>query len=943
MAFLDTSGLTRFFNKCKQYFAKDSEVVKSINGTLPSDGAVNISRVDYADNLVSDDAQNSSAEFIARTTGGDASISDGSAWLVTIGGNSVRSGYIEGSINMTVTPVETVPRSNPITAQTDKTTFKNAIREDANVVLIYSDSWNITPSTYGVSITGSPYDGDTIVLTYTKESDTSTIEVRMTEDEDRSGTISATLNETTFKDAILSDEEMTFSYGVVWDENLSSYGVTVTNAPVYGDSILVTYIHSTDTLTTTVNAVQTQPRTNPITATIDKEKYQFSDAQEGVTVFTYTTEWNKDLDDYGIAVTNQAVNGDTISVDYVKESRGVIKNAQLGQLKSTNWNLYNYLTGVARALKYSTSYGFIVGGGYTTVKWAADINATEEDKITIEPVDYGSGMGFIPANELSEDGYFWVSGGNPDTTYVIMTWSDWQAGPQSAFARFDESEIDFTSLTAVFPYGFNKVGQIRDEIDVTLNTYTRRIDRMDYNQNNLKTAKSNKSLYGLDYIYDDNYIYAVLAEPVTGEIRIDNEYTASDHGIEYFTGTEVPIFMSVLYGQNLKDKLRTDVVTISSMDLTDSQKESARANINAASGSYYAVCDTAGNVAAKAASCPGYKRETGARILVRFTNKNTLDGTDITLNINNTGAAAIKRSSTSGVVFGEWNADEIVEFVFDGIYYRIVDGSHAGSATWGNVLLSDVYSTINTEQKATNGIGASAWSVQTAYVNSMHLSGSQDISGTKTFKGTPIMNNHATGPLLYFESTAQSSATGALVYYNTSGTNKPYAKGRFGFRQYSPTTDYTGRTGKYEVYYLPEVKENITINNVGYDILTTKDYASSNESNVVTWNTTNTNSAECSSQIYRFGKLRVLLVSISSNVASTSITTVYGKLKYASDRPAMTSYASFGHAAGGDTWGLETRQGQLLAGGDIRMSGSKKSSSGSSSTYYYATFTYMAA
>ena len=44
-------------------------------------------------------------------------------------------------------------------------------------------------------------------------------------------------------------------------------------------------------------------------------------------------------------------------------------------------------------------------------------------------------------------------------------------------------------------------------------------------------------------------------------ITIEAEYSCDDHGIEFFTGTTVPVYSEILYGQNLKDKLRRDVIT----------------------------------------------------------------------------------------------------------------------------------------------------------------------------------------------------------------------------------------------------------------------------------------------------------------------------------------------------------------------------------------------
>ena len=69
--------------------------------------------------------------------------------------------------------------------------------------------------------------------------------------------------------------------------------------------------------------------------------------------------------------------------------------------------------------------------------------------------------------------------------------------------------------------------------------------------------------YGTDYDYDDDYIYYVLPQSVTYTVDISPDYIVNDWGTEEFLGTEIPCTAQMLYSQNLRDKLRTDVLTIS--------------------------------------------------------------------------------------------------------------------------------------------------------------------------------------------------------------------------------------------------------------------------------------------------------------------------------------------------------------------------------------------
>ena len=156
----------------------------------------------------------------------------------------------------------------------------------------------------------------------------------------------------------------------------------------------------------------------------------------------------------------------------------------------------------------------------------------------------------------------WVTGGNGINTYIMMTWSDWTDGPVGGWEAYTESVIDLSDImTQCFPYGLCKVGPIIDEINVGAQVAVQRIGRMAYTAE----AEAAMKLAGTEYDADEDYIYYVLAEPVSTAISLTDKYTANDHGMEYVDSTsDVAPFIQTLYGENLVDKLRTDVVTKSS-------------------------------------------------------------------------------------------------------------------------------------------------------------------------------------------------------------------------------------------------------------------------------------------------------------------------------------------------------------------------------------------
>lgn len=386
--------------------------------------------------------------------------------------------------------------------------------------------------------------------------------------------ITAEISSATFLSAVGSTAgTYTFGHnGTTWMYNASAvdmddYGITVSNQPVNGDQIVVTVENDGGTLTVSmvVNAV-VRPVPPAITATINRETFVAYVEDSGTITLYYTTAWTADPALYGITVTNEPLSGDMIQVVYVKEERGTITHAALDRLVGTGWNLYNEDTGMIKAPRYSETWGYMIGGDWSAVEWAA----TEDgDTVTIEPDS--SGLFNIPA-----DGYIIVSGGGEDT-WLIATWSDWTSGYSGDFEPYSESAISFSGVTQYLPYGLARVADTRDEVDLNQMEVRRWVDRMNYTPENLATVIAS----GVDYEYDTNYIYTARTSPVVNSISIESQYTVNEHGLELFDGTEIEIYTEILYGQNLKDKLRRDVLTISQQALTSSQKTQVQENIGA--------------------------------------------------------------------------------------------------------------------------------------------------------------------------------------------------------------------------------------------------------------------------------------------------------------------------------------------------------------------------
>lgn len=377
--------------------------------------------------------------------------------------------------------------------------------------------------------------------------------------------ITATLNETTFEEYVGEAGTYTLSFtGGDWSADPALYGVTVTNDPVNGDQIVITW-DGENAAEMTVNAVEREPAPE-ITVTIDRDVFVAYVSESGTVLLTYTTGWSADPALYGVTVANDPLAGDQIRIVYVKEDRGTITQAAPTALVATGWNLYNPLTGYARTPKYSETYGYRIGGTYTGISFAeTPTGSTEEITVT-------NGLFNVPS-----DGYVLVQGGDA-TTYIYTTWSDWQETYQGDFESYTESVLDLTAImTARFPHGLMRVGDVRDEINLNTGRAISRIERMLY------TAENISSLGSREYEADTTYIYAVRTAEVINSISLDEKMTVNEHGIEFFRDSAVDVYAEILYGSNLKDKLRRQVVTVTPQTFTSGQQSQARANIGAAS------------------------------------------------------------------------------------------------------------------------------------------------------------------------------------------------------------------------------------------------------------------------------------------------------------------------------------------------------------------------
>lgn len=85
------------------------------------------------------------------------------------------------------------------------------------------------------------------------------------------------------------------------------------------------------------------------------------------------------------------------------------------------------------------------------------------------------------------------------------------------------------------------------------------------------------------------------------------------------------------------------------------------------------TCETAASTAAKTVTIGNFKLYTGAWVVVKFVNTNTAAAASLTLNVDSTGAKAIKYKNTNLTNVDMLAANKYTYFMYDGTNYQIVE------------------------------------------------------------------------------------------------------------------------------------------------------------------------------------------------------------------------------------------------------------------------------
>lgn len=540
MSFLDNNGLSYFYGKIKEKF------IRSVNSGLPDEnGNVEITNVATADNLTSPDEQSSYSHYFYRTSGGKASLSSGEAELVYVDGNMQINGRVAENFNITT--------ENDIVITYSAATWRTQITTSGNYYFYYvkptssvattsswtdSGSWNHASST-GIDISEYGLYASNII------NPSVTITVNAT------GLQSASVVPNTFITKVTDPETYVFIYsedtgsgagGWLLGEDvvdLEEYGITtIDGTPVAEDSIVITYIAGTPN--STIIIVYTAPDQGTI---LVPKPTKF--------VSTGFNQFDKDT----MFIADASISGPSII-----SSPGTY----IGYCKAVGNVNNGYVAYSSSSAIKNIAYSSIMPSIGNTVTSSGATVTGNVSSITFE-----------------NNGYVVVAVSNLNDLCIHPKWS---GAEDTTYASYiTPSEIALPTVAAngsglpLGDYGIPAIGAIADRLDLDKKQYIQRIGRLS------NTTSNMNYVIGLNvtYEYDDSNIYYILPEELTYGLssELNSKYIVNDYGTEEFVGTNIELGAQNLYGQNLRDKLRTDVLTLSEQALSSSQKVNVWDNV----------------------------------------------------------------------------------------------------------------------------------------------------------------------------------------------------------------------------------------------------------------------------------------------------------------------------------------------------------------------------
>lgn len=523
-----------------------------VNGYFPD------VHVGLADNLYDASAPIDISTFWFRTSAGDESISTGPATLRAIRGNMLNAGYTPRSGEVTVSAGITLNEFDLDQFEANNPTTGTYTFNYAN------SSWTLNgslvdPEDWGLDVIPRPQSLDISV----------------------SGAITGATcsNPATFATAVNNvTGQYIFTYvdhddpdnpgshlGPYWSYAGSSvnlettYAIFINGTPEDGDNIICDYVAPLDTGTAVVAYIK------EVLGTLTPAAVQ--------KLFATTSM-------------NQYDKTGTGRITHIIADATIDSNGEIVANVGTKVACVRAVGGIYSGYVAYSASGYITRIAHTPLTWnnGAAVLPAIGDELSLEDTIQDSELSVALFNDIS-----WVCVAVTDDSDLSIhpRWSSGQ-DQDHTFDAYGENFVNIPTVDAngaTLPtgiYGMPAIGDIYDEIRFgSENVYIKRIERLANTVENMATVQA----YGTPYLYDTNYIYYTLkaADYVTYDLPAGTSgaYIANDYGTEALVAT-TPDNMCTLYisyGTNLKDKLRTDVLTISQQTLTSAQKTQVQQNL----------------------------------------------------------------------------------------------------------------------------------------------------------------------------------------------------------------------------------------------------------------------------------------------------------------------------------------------------------------------------
>lgn len=191
----------------------------------------------------------------------------------------------------------------------------------------------------------------------------------------------------------------------------------------------------------------------------------------------------------------------------------------------------------------------------------------------------------------------------------------------------------------------------------------------------------------------------------------------------------------------------------------------------------YVTCSTAAATVAKVGVCAGFTSAmlvSGARISVKFTNANT--AANPTLNVNSTGAKAIYANGAAIVSPYNWNANDTVDFIYNGSQWEMTSVS---GTTLANTAVSNAATAQSTANTAVTNAATAQSTANTANSRVVYQFGTCATAAATAAKVVTLANypGYYAGSRISVKFTYANTVANPTLNVNSKGAKNIFVQG----------------------------------------------------------------------------------------------------------------------------------------------------------------------